>query len=119
MKVKISRKRKGNILISCIICIVVIGIIFSGIYASNSNLIKLSSKQKDYLYLENTLLSEINYYSSLQVDNIVDKNYKITEGNYEIDVTTTIIEENKNYIELKIEVSNEGITKSKTVNLTK
>lgn len=119
MIIRKKTKKQGSILINSLIAIIAIGIISGGIFVSISNIINLSNKQKDYLYLENTLLSEINYYSSLKLENIESKNYTIKNNNSNINVNTYILNQTSNSIELKIEVYKEDLKKSQTINLIK
>lgn len=120
MKVKINKfKRKGSMLVGLVIALVIVGILSYGLFSATSNMINLSNKQKENLYIQNTLSSEVNYYSSLKIDKIENKSYNIENDLGTINVEVKIIYKTDNHIELEIIVKNKEISKSQTLKLIK
>lgn len=113
------KSRRGSIFISSMITLLLIGILSGGVFAINSSMISLSNQQKENLYIGNALLSEVNYYSSLKTNLIENKEYVIQNDGVDINMSIEIIQENDNYIEIKIKASNVVMTREKTIKLTK
>lgn len=120
MRLSIKRKKKkGSIFISSVLTLLLVGIIAGSIFAINSNIISLSNSQKENTYIQNTLLSEINYYSSLKIDKVVDKDYSVKNNNTDVKVSTKVLNKTNNYVELEIKVFTDKKSTSKTIKLIK
>lgn len=118
IKIK-KNKRKGSLIISLMITIVVIGIFGSGLYIISSNMINLSNKEKQKLYVKNSLLQELNYYTSLKLEKIEEKTYIVKNNNTDILLDVKILDKSLNSIDLEITSTYNKISKSQKLKLIK
>lgn len=109
------KKRKGNLLIGIIICISTVAILSGGIFSSLQNMIKFSNNLKYTMEVDNVLVSEINEYNSLNINNISDKDFLVTMNNNDIIVSVKVLDKEDSFIEFEITTTLNEITKSQKI----
>lgn len=105
--VRFKHKRKGSLLVGTIIVVSVSSVIAGSIFLGSKNIVKLSNYQKENLYVNNILLSEIEVYKAKELSKIEDTNYVLTIDNVNYNVSINVKKEDTTFKELEITVSND------------
>lgn len=112
---RVSIKKRGSMLASTIIIISATSVIAGSIIFATQNIINYSNTQKNNLYINNTLVSEIEEYKAINFEEIQNLDYTKNINNKNANIKVNLINEDNNYKEFEIIVKIDELEKKETL----